>query len=135
MNSNMVHQIFMEDEVGCPVSNLMMCMEKFLKRRRYRVCSNQLILKIPPLAGGGLGWHQGVVEGGASFGGWGSKRTLAVGVEAPASERRRSMHSRATQGRGGGNGLEPPSAGPEAERGGAREAARVVRANAFRAQI
>jgi hypothetical protein len=49
MNPNMVHQIFMEGEVGCPVSNLMMCMEKFLKRRCYRVCSNQLTLKIPSL--------------------------------------------------------------------------------------
>jgi hypothetical protein len=33
MNPNMVHQIFMEGEVGCPISNLVMCMKKFLKRR------------------------------------------------------------------------------------------------------
>jgi hypothetical protein len=39
----------MEGEVGCPISNLMMCMKKFLKRRRYRVWSNQLTLKILPL--------------------------------------------------------------------------------------
>jgi hypothetical protein len=39
----------MEGEVGCPVSNLMMCMKKFLKRIRYRVWSNLLTLKIPPL--------------------------------------------------------------------------------------
>jgi hypothetical protein len=31
MNPNMIHQIFMEGEVGCPVSNLMICMEKLLK--------------------------------------------------------------------------------------------------------
>jgi hypothetical protein len=48
MNPNMIHQIFIEREVGYPVSNLMMYMEKFLKRNRYRVCSNQLTLKIPP---------------------------------------------------------------------------------------
>jgi hypothetical protein len=39
----------MKGEVGCPISNLMMCIEKFLKRSRYRVCSNLLTLKIPPL--------------------------------------------------------------------------------------
>jgi hypothetical protein len=49
MNPNRVHQIFMEGEVGCSILNLMMCMKKFLKRRRYRVWSNQLTLKIPPL--------------------------------------------------------------------------------------
>jgi hypothetical protein len=49
MNPNMIHQIFMEGEVGCPVLNLMICMEKFLKRSRYRVCINQLTLKILPL--------------------------------------------------------------------------------------
>jgi hypothetical protein len=39
----------MEGVVGCPVSNLMMCMEKILKGCRSRVWSNQLTLKIPPL--------------------------------------------------------------------------------------
>jgi hypothetical protein len=39
----------MEGEVGCTVLNLIMCMKKFLKRRRYKVWSNQLTLKIPPL--------------------------------------------------------------------------------------
>jgi hypothetical protein len=45
----MVHQIFIEGKVGCRISNLMMSMKKFLKRRWYRVWSNQLTLKIPPL--------------------------------------------------------------------------------------
>jgi hypothetical protein len=39
----------MEGEVGCSVSNLMIYMKKFLKRRRYKVWSNQLTLKISPL--------------------------------------------------------------------------------------
>jgi hypothetical protein len=66
------------------------------------------------VAGDGLGCRRGVVEGGASF--------LAVGVAsghrrwAPATERRRSARSRITQGRGGGNGLEPLSPGPEADK-------------------
>jgi hypothetical protein len=36
----------MEGEVGYPVSNLMMCIKKFLKKNRYMVYSNQLTLKI-----------------------------------------------------------------------------------------
>jgi hypothetical protein len=51
------------------------------------------------------------------FGGWGSKWTPAVGVAAPATERRRSASSRATQGEGG-NGLEPLSAGTRADKEG-----------------
>jgi hypothetical protein len=51
----------------------------------------------------------------------GGKRTPAVGVAAPAMERRRSARRRETQGRRGGNGLEPLSAGPGADKeGGAR---------------
>jgi hypothetical protein len=31
VNPNMIQKIFMEGMVGCPVSNLMICMEKILK--------------------------------------------------------------------------------------------------------
>jgi hypothetical protein len=48
----------------------------------------------------------------------GGKRTPAVGVVAPATERRRSARSRETQGRRGGKGLEPLSAGPGADKEG-----------------
>jgi hypothetical protein len=55
----------------------------------------------------------------------GGKRTPAVGVAAPATERRRSARSRETQGRRRGNGLEPLSAGPGADKDeGARGRAR-----------
>jgi hypothetical protein len=49
VNSNMINQIFMEDMVVCPISNIVMCMEKLLERCRSKVCSDQLILKISPL--------------------------------------------------------------------------------------
>jgi hypothetical protein len=39
----------MKGEMGCPVSNLMMCMEKILKGCWSWIWSNQLTLKIPPL--------------------------------------------------------------------------------------
>jgi hypothetical protein len=48
----------------------------------------------------------------------GGKRMSAVGVAAPATERMRSARSRETQGRGGGNGMEPLSAGPGTDKEG-----------------
>jgi hypothetical protein len=66
-----------------------------------------------PRAASGCGGRRGfffAVEGG--------KRTPAVGMAVPVTERRRSVHSRETQGRGGGNGLEPLSAGPGADKEG-----------------
>jgi hypothetical protein len=51
----------------------------------------------------------------------GGKRTPAVGGAASVTKRRRSARRRETQGRRGGNGLEPLSAGPGADKkGGAR---------------
>jgi hypothetical protein len=62
------------------------------------------------------------------LGSWGSKWTPTVAVAAPTTERGRSASSRATHGRGRGNGLWPLSAGPGADKGDAR----AVRVGTFR---
>jgi hypothetical protein len=73
------------------------------------------------VANGGLGWCRCVAEGGIQFWWLGQQVDAGVGVAAPATERRRRASSRATEGRGGENSLEPLSAGPRADKEGRAE--------------
>jgi hypothetical protein len=49
MNPNMINQNFLDNVLGCPISNLIMYMKKLLERCQSRVRSDQLTLKISPL--------------------------------------------------------------------------------------
>jgi hypothetical protein len=65
----------------------------------------------------------------------GGKRTSAVGVAAPTMKKEEERAQQGTQGRGGEMVWSLCRLGPGRTRKGAREDMRVVRADAFRAQI
>jgi hypothetical protein len=75
------------------------------------------------------------MEGGASFwlSGWQADTGGGHGGAGDEKEEERAQQGNIGEGRG--NGFEPLSAGPEADKRGAREDARTVRTNTFWAQI
>jgi hypothetical protein len=74
-------------------------------------------------------------KAGLLFGGRGRQADASGGRGSTGNGKEEERAQQGNTGEERGNGLEPLSAGPRADKEGAREDVRAVRADAFRAQI